>query len=507
MLSSLLAHSARAAIVLMTVVVVALGAPCPPPTPHRPKPAGPPRRAPASAPRRTLPSGGCSGSSNAAATTSARPASTAASARSPRPRSAACSRATASLADGDRRPEDAAPAEPPRSERGDASPPTARHRSRRRPTPPRRHGTTPPPPQTTAPRRPRRPRSHPRAARAPRREARGDRHDDPDRPRRPCGAAGRGGARRRAAPPTPAAAQRALLAAIDRDLYLEGHERPPRHRRVPRLRARDRGPARRRRRPAPRALPRRRPAQARPGLGRGRRVRRSPSQLAAGEPVIGYVTADPDPPAEQEAFMAIEAACDQAGWQLDEIVRDSDTGRMVGRPGLTRALERIAAGEARGLVVSDARRLVRSLADLGALLEWFRDAEAALVAARPRSRHGDDPRPPDREHAHLGLRLGGRPRRRRARGAASRACRPRTARRSATADDRAALVERIGAMRAAGMSLEAIADQLEQRGRAAAARRGPLEPAAVARRALDRPPAARSLRDELPAIPTHNRQG
>ena len=78
--------------------------------------------------------------------------------------------------------------------------------------------------------------------------------------------------------------------------------------------------------------------------------------------------------------MAIETACDQAGWRLDDIVRDQDTGRMVGRPGLTRALERIAAGEARGLVVGDARRLVRSLADLGALLEWFRDAEAVLVA-------------------------------------------------------------------------------------------------------------------------------
>ena len=85
----------------------------------------------------------------------------------------------------------------------------------------------------------------------------------------------------------------------------------------------------------------------------GAEIRRSPSQLAAGESVIGYVTTDADPGRDQEAFMAIEALCERTGWQLDEIVRDSDTGRMVGRPGLTRALERIAAGEARGLVVSE----------------------------------------------------------------------------------------------------------------------------------------------------------
>jgi DNA invertase Pin-like site-specific DNA recombinase len=104
------------------------------------------------------------------------------------------------------------------------------------------------------------------------------------------------------------------------------------------------------------------------------------AQLAAGEQVIGYVTAGRDPAREREAFTEIEALCEQAGWRLEEIVRDRDTGRMVERAGLTFALERIAAGDARGLVVSDARSLVGSLGDLSALLEWFRDAEAALIA-------------------------------------------------------------------------------------------------------------------------------
>jgi peptidoglycan hydrolase-like protein with peptidoglycan-binding domain len=66
---------------------------------------------------------------------------------------------------------------------------------------------------------------------------------------------------------------------------------------------------------------------------RGGDVRRSPSQLAAGEPVLGYVTVDPDPAREQEAFMAIEAMCELTGWKLEEIVRDQDTGRMVGAAG------------------------------------------------------------------------------------------------------------------------------------------------------------------------------
>ena len=101
----------------------------------------------------------------------------------------------------------------------------------------------------------------------------------------------------------------------------------------------------------------------------GTDIRRSPAQLARGGRVIGYVTAGTDPGVEQRALMAIEDACDDAGWRLEDIIRDRDTGRMVGRPGLTGALERIAAGDAQGLVTSDVRTLARSLPELGGLLE------------------------------------------------------------------------------------------------------------------------------------------
>ena len=294
-----------------------------------------------------------------------------------------------------------------------------------------------------------------------------------------------------------------VLAAIDRDLYLEGHSDHPGI-------GAFRGFALATAVPPDAADDPRRarylvddPRKPAPVWVEGSDVDRSPSPLGPGEPVIGYVTADPDANAEQEAFMAIETACDQAGWRLDDIVRDQDTGRMVGRAGLTRALERIAAGEARGLVVADARRLVRSLADLGALLEWFRDAEAVLVALDldldTATIHGH-------QTASTLISVSGWEGDRVATRARRGLARVQTPDRGAvsTADERAALVERIGAMRAAGMSLQAVATQLSKEGvppLRGAARWSP----AVVRSALDGRSRTRSIRDQLPAIPAHRR--
>ena len=104
------------------------------------------------------------------------------------------------------------------------------------------------------------------------------------------------------------------------------------------------------------------------------------SGLQAGALVIGYVTgpragrSDEHPPERD-----IECACDRSGWQLVEVVRDREDGSILERPALTRALERITAGEAHGLVVNDARLLSRSV-DFAKFVQWFRDAEAALIA-------------------------------------------------------------------------------------------------------------------------------
>ena len=50
------------------------------------------------------------------------------------------------------------------------------------------------------------------------------------------------------------------------------------------------------------------------------------------------------------------------------------------RPGLRYALERIAAGDAHGLVVPGLRRLTRSVAELGPIIDWCARREARLVA-------------------------------------------------------------------------------------------------------------------------------
>jgi DNA invertase Pin-like site-specific DNA recombinase len=118
-------------------------------------------------------------------------------------------------------------------------------------------------------------------------------------------------------------------------------------------------------------------AQAMPAAIRGPR-----GGLRDGEPVIGYVSAptDPDGMGIHPSERAIERACRRAGWRLLDVLHDLETRRTMRRPGLFAALERIADGEARGLVVSDARLLGESIVDLAPLMRWFRDARAAFIA-------------------------------------------------------------------------------------------------------------------------------
>jgi hypothetical protein len=106
------------------------------------------------------------------------------------------------------------------------------------------------------------------------------------------------------------------------------------------------------------------------------------SGLSPGSALIGYVTvaADPDAGEDDESVAAIEAACERCGWNLLEIVRDRDEGPTLDRSGLRHALESITDGQARGLVVSDVEPLSRSIVDLGALMAWFRDADATFIA-------------------------------------------------------------------------------------------------------------------------------
>jgi DNA invertase Pin-like site-specific DNA recombinase/peptidoglycan hydrolase-like protein with peptidoglycan-binding domain len=104
------------------------------------------------------------------------------------------------------------------------------------------------------------------------------------------------------------------------------------------------------------------------------------SGLQPGAAVIGCITGANGGVRRRSPEREIERACERGGWQLVEIVQDEhDYGAILERPALAGALERIARGEAQGLVVNDARLLSRS-ADFAKFVAWFRDADAALVA-------------------------------------------------------------------------------------------------------------------------------
>ena len=112
----------------------------------------------------------------------------------------------------------------------------------------------------------------------------------------------------------------------------------------------------------------------------------------AGIPVIGYVTLPDRAGTESDEQLAKQAeiiarACERHGLVLLEVVSDTCSGQGLGRstvadgrPGRRYALGRIAAGEARGLVVPGLRRLAESTAELGPIVAWFLRHEARLVA-------------------------------------------------------------------------------------------------------------------------------
>jgi len=90
---------------------------------------------------------------------------------------------------------------------------------------------------------------------------------------------------------------------------------------------------------------------------------------------LGYVTVRQaetiDATRPQRQMEAIDSVCGERGWKLLEVVRDREEprGSALDRPGLGYALERVERGEASCLIVSELVRLSRSVADLGRVLE------------------------------------------------------------------------------------------------------------------------------------------
>src|SRR4051812_14759816 len=160
------------------------------------------------------------------------------------------------------------------------------------------------------------------------------------------------------------------------------------------------------------------------------------SPILGGDGVIGYLTTSTDAwsDADEGSAAAIEATCEDSALQLLEIVCDRENGEAFDRPGLSYALEQIAEGRSRGLLVSDLQSLGGSADDVGALVAWLRDVDARLVVL-------DGPEQQVRHHEARNGSAGAR-----LRGAPALRHHPE-------------LMERIRTMRSANMTLQQIADQ------------------------------------------------
>jgi Putative peptidoglycan binding domain/Resolvase, N terminal domain/Recombinase len=160
------------------------------------------------------------------------------------------------------------------------------------------------------------------------------------------------------------------------------------------------------------------------------------SPILGGDGVIGYLTTSTDAwsEADEGSAAAIEATCEESAWDLLEIVCDCENGTAFDRPGLSYALEQIAEGRSRGLVVSDLHSLGPSPADVDALVGWLREVDATLTVLDG----------PAEQHSHRQAHNG------------SSGARPHGA---AALKDHPELIERIMTMRSANMTVQQIADQ------------------------------------------------
>jgi hypothetical protein len=167
----------------------------------------------------------------------------------------------------------------------------------------------------------------------------------------------------------------------------------------------------------------------------------------AGVEALGYVCViDPGAPAEpdlREQIGAMDAHCEQRGWRLVEVARDVG----LHRHGLFYALERLERSETSCLIVAELRCLSSSGAELARILTWLRDHDVRLVSIDVDL---DTDAPDGRMAADALISVGemdrgtppGRP----------------------AVHDVPALKQHIVAMRSAGMTLQAIADRLNDEG-------------------------------------------
>jgi len=212
---------------------------------------------------------------------------------------------------------------------------------------------------------------------------------------------------------------------------------------------------------------------------------------------LGYVSVPADSPLEAGAgaqARAIEAACAARRWTFVGGVREREptNGKGLQRPGLAHALGRLQRDEADCLVVAELSRLTRSVVELGDLLAWLEHAgrrlvvlDVAIDTATEAGRLALNA-----VSAVSGMEHGQLAERTRKGLAAARA---KGAGRRPAVSDRPELVKQITAMRAQGMTLQAIADALNANGEPTLRGGVRWRPSSVqAALGYKRPPAART---------------
>ncbi|MGH2741355.1 MAG: recombinase family protein, partial [Thermoleophilaceae bacterium] len=183
---------------------------------------------------------------------------------------------------------------------------------------------------------------------------------------------------------------------------------------------------------------------------------------------LGYasIPAGDDPTGDLEAQKdAIESACARLGFELVEVVREREpkAGKALDRAGLAHLIGRLAAGDASCLIVNGLDRLSHSVAELGTLVQWLVENRVRLVAVElDLDTSSDGGRAAALALASVGdwerERLADRTRKGLA---AARAKRQHA---NAATDRWVVLRKRIAMMRADGMTLQAIADVLNEEG-------------------------------------------
>jgi DNA invertase Pin-like site-specific DNA recombinase len=218
---------------------------------------------------------------------------------------------------------------------------------------------------------------------------------------------------------------------------------------------------------APTPLPTPEQADTQPALEQGRATaapapeggERDAGRSAREElPLLGYASVEASAEEFDAQAEAIDSECQKRDLHLLELVREREplNGKGLARPGLAYALRRVSAGEAQGLVVSDLERLTRSAAELGQVLESVLRAQGRLIVAHA----GIDTRDQSgRLAARALIDVSGWERKRlsdRTRKGLEAARRRR--------HEGVELRERIAGMRDEGMTLQAIADRLNEEG-------------------------------------------